>query len=213
MTDPGIVSSNGSLVLLARLIRPQGRHGEILAEILTDFPELFADRKRLFLTSSDGKPAALPREVSLEHHWLHKGRVVLKFSGIDTINDAELLRGMDVGIPREERAVLDDDAMYIDELIGCRVFDLHAGSPVGPGSEVGEIVDVDRESTVHPLLVVRGAQAEEILIPFVKAFLVRVDTTSRRIEMDLPEGLLELNSPLTPEEKAQRQTEQYGEVG
>src|SRR5450755_2580340 len=104
--------SDSPLVLLARLIRPQGRHGEILADILTDFPERFADRKRLCLTKSLGKSAGPPREVALERHWLHKGRVVLKFAGIDSINDAELLRGMDVSIPREERATLADDAVY-----------------------------------------------------------------------------------------------------
>jgi 16S rRNA processing protein RimM len=204
-------NANPSLVLLARLVRPQGRHGEILADILTDFPERFADRKRLFLIKSTAKLVALPREVSLERHWLHKGRVVLKFTGIDSINDAELLRGMEVAIPIEERAALADEAVYIDDLIGCRVFDFRAEFPSGAGTEVGEIVEVDRESTAHPLLVVRGLDAEEVLIPFVKAFLIRVDLHSRRIEMNLPEGLIELNAPLSPEEKARHLTGQSQE--
>jgi len=79
--------------ILARLMRSQGRHGEILAEIFTDFPERFAERKRLFLIASE--TSALPvREVTLERHWLHKGRVVLKFAGVDSINDTEALRGL-----------------------------------------------------------------------------------------------------------------------
>jgi 16S rRNA processing protein RimM len=198
--------------LLARLVRPQGRHGEILADILTDFPERFAERKRLFLLKADGTPLkygtdANPREVTLERHWLHKGRAVLKFEGIDSINDAEPLRGLEVAIPSEERATLEEDAVYIDDLIGCRVFDLR-GVGAAEGRDVGEIVEVDRESTAHPLLVVRGSHGSEVLIPFVKAFLVKVDVPAKRIEMDLPEGLLELNAPLTPEERGGRQKEQ-----
>lgn len=195
--------SEGDYVLLARLVRPQGRHGEILADILTDFPERFAERKRLFLLKPGHYGAAF-REITLERHWLHKGRVVLKFAGIDSINDAEPLRGLNVVIPAEERARLDEDAVYIADLIGCRLFDL--GGQATP-SEVGEIVDVDRESTAHPLLVVKGARSAEVLIPFVKAFLRVVDLPNKRLVMELPNGLLELNAPLTAEERAARDQE------
>src|SRR5690242_20546910 len=88
-------------VILARLVRPQGRHGEILADILTDFPERFAERKRLFLVSRETSREPV-REALLESHWLHKGRVVLKFSGVDSINDADALRGLLVAIPASE---------------------------------------------------------------------------------------------------------------
>ena len=73
-------------VLLAHLIRTQGRHGELIADILTDFPERFAERKHVWLLPPDAKGA--PREAEIERHWLHKGRVVLKFVGIDSISDA-----------------------------------------------------------------------------------------------------------------------------
>ncbi len=191
--------SESGWVLVARLVRTQGRRGEILADLLTDFPERFDERKRLYLRKPSAGPAeASLREVLLESHWHHKGRIVLKFAGIDSINDAELLRGLDVAIPAAERAPLDDDAEYVSDLVGCHVFDLHSG-----GSDAGEVIDVDRETTVTPLLVVRSpGHREDILIPFAKAFLRRVDVAEKRIEMDLPEGLLELNAPLTAEEKA-----------
>jgi 16S rRNA processing protein RimM len=189
--------------LLARLVRPQGRHGEILSDILTDFPERFAERKRLFLIGqSAGAPA---REVTLERHWLHKGRVVLKLSGVDSINDAEALRGLTVAIPATERAELTDDSVYISDLVGCRVVDLSE-----PPRTVGEITDVDRDAA---LLVVRPetsgrpeasggrAEKEELLIPFAKAYLVNVDLENRRVEMRLPAGLLEINAPLSDEER------------
>ncbi|MGH9586530.1 MAG: ribosome maturation factor RimM [Acidobacteriaceae bacterium] len=177
--------------LLARLVRPQGRRGEILAEILTDFPERFADRKRLFLVPSEpGTETA--REMQLENYWLHKGRVVLKFFGIDSINDAELLRGLLVAIPASERAALADDSVYIGDLIGCEVFDLNASKTIGL------VADVDRDAS---LLEVQTPAGEQVLVPFAKAYLVTMDVAGKRIEMRLPEGLLDINAPMTDEER------------
>lgn len=177
--------------ILARLVRPQGRHGEILADILTDFPERFADRRRLFLVSSEtsGEPV---HEVQLENHWLHKGRVVLKFDGVDSINDAELLRGLLVAIPASERIVLADDSVYVGDLIDCEVFDLNASRTVGV------VADVDRDAG---LLVVKTPAGDEALVPFAKAYLVTMDVAGKRIEMRLPEGLLGINAPITDEER------------
>ncbi len=179
-------------VRLAQVVRPQGRKGELLAELLTDFPERFAERRRLFVRSHE-KAAA--REVTLEEHWLHKGRLVLKLKGVDSIEDAEPLRGYEVVIPRAERAPLDEDSVYIADLAGCVLYD-RASDRV-----VGEIVDVDRESSNTPLIVVRAAGGE-LLVPFAKAYLPRIDLDGRRMEMTLPEGLLALNDPLTSEERA-----------
>jgi 16S rRNA processing protein RimM len=189
-------------VLLARLVRPQGRRGEVLADLLTDFPEKFSERKRVFLLPppSTKKPTE-PREIALDEHWLHKGRVVLKFSGIDSINDAETLRGMEVAIPREERAPLSDDEVYVSELVGCHVY---AGELQ---EDIGEITDVDFESTAMPLLVVKRPRGDEVLIPFAKAFLKRMDVAAKRVEMALPEGLLDVNAPLTEEERNRQQQE------
>lgn len=189
-------------------MRPQGRHGEILADILTDFPERFSERKRLFLVPSESAHHSVPRnqpprEIILEHHWLHKGRIVFKFAGIDSINDADTLRGLDVAIPVEERAPLTDGSIYISDLIGCEVVDLGEKSTmeVMDSSEhaVGRVVDVEREAS---LLVAKDANGDEVLIPFVQAYLVRIDIASRRIEMRLPPGLLEINAPLSEEERA-----------
>jgi 16S rRNA processing protein RimM len=190
MTSEKLTSETWTI--LARLVRPQGRHGEILADILTDFPERFADRKRLLLVSSETSPEPV-REISLENHWLHKGRIVLKFAGIDSINDADMLRGLLVAIPASERAALTDGSVYIGDLIGCEVIDLNAGSIA-----VGVVEDVDREAG---LLSVKTPDGGEVLIPFVKAYMATMDIAGKRIEMRLPEGLLEINAPLTDEER------------
>ncbi len=184
------MTTEADWTLLARLVRPQGRHGEILSDILTDFPQRFAERKRLFLLSGENAPA---REVTLESHWLHKGRVVLKFAGIDSIDDAETLRGIAVAIPASERAELTDDSVYISDLVGCEVLDLNASKTIG------EIMDVERDAAI--LVVRAGGKGEEVLIPFAKAYLEKIDVAAKRVEMRLPPGLLEINAPMTKEER------------
>lgn len=185
--------------IVARLVRPQGRHGEILADILTDFPERFADRKHLYLVHSETSGAPL-REMALENQWLHKGRVVLKFAGIDSINDAETLRGLMVAIPESERAPLPEGSFYISDLVGCEIVDVSAG----PAS-IGVVTDFDREAGVFA---VKRPAGDEALIPFAKAYLVRMDLAGKRIEMRLPAGLLEINAPVTDEER--REMEESG---
>ena len=188
-----------SWVVLARLLRPQGRKGEVLAELFTDFPERFEDRKRVFLAPPDfaGVESAA-RSAEVVSFWLpvgkNQGRIVLGFAGVDTISDAELLAGLEVIVPAEERVALDDDATYISELIGCTLYD---GAAV-----VGIVADVQFPATADggrrledaaPLLVVTSSDGDEILVPFVRAFLVAVDAEAKRIDMVLPVGLVDVN--------------------
>ena len=177
---------------LARIRRPQGRKGEVFADLLTDFPNKFAERRQLWLLAQ-GTPA--PREVELAHHWLHKGGVVLHFSGVDSISAAESLAGLIVAIPLAERAALDDDEVYIADLIGCSLMDVAGVGPV----IVGEIEDVDQTAGPVALLVVRGA-AGEVLIPFAKSYLRSIDLAGKRVEMALPQGLADLNVPGKPKQ-------------
>jgi len=187
-------------VWLALIKRTQGRKGEVFAEILTDFPEKFAERRRLWLvrssTAASGDATSEAgdensREVELVHHWLHKGGIVLHFAGVDSISSAEELAGMIVAIPQEERAKLESDEVYIGDLIGCVLVDVTRAEPV----KVGEIEDVDRSAGPVAILVVRGASStDEILIPFAKDYLRRVDVGAKRVEMALPEGLVDLNA-------------------
>ena len=178
-------------VWLARIRRPQGRKGEVYAEILTDFPEKFAERRRLWLLSES--VGAAPREAELIAHWPHKGGIVLHFGGVDSITAAEALAGLVVAIPRTERAELSEDEVYIGDLIGCTLVDVAGPEP----HAVGEIEDVDRAAGPVALLVVRGA-AGEVLVPFAKSYLRGIDLEGKRVEMALPEGLADLNAPGRP---------------
>jgi 16S rRNA processing protein RimM len=181
-------------VWLARIRKAQGRKGEVLAEILTDFPEKFAERKRVWLLSGAGSAGEVAREVALDSHWLNKGQaggIVLHFAGVDSITEAETLRGMVVAIPRAERAPLGEDEVYVGDLIGCSLFDVVSD----PARSVGVIEDVDRDAGPVALLVVKGAGGAEILVPFAKAYLRGIDLEGKRVEMALPEGLVEVQVP------------------
>jgi 16S rRNA processing protein RimM len=206
MTTAELTLTSEEWVWLARIRRTQGRKGEVFAEILTDFPEKFSDRRRLWLISepsvqssrgSAARPVlSLPREVELTSHWLHKGGIVLHFAGVDSISAAEELAGLIVALPYEQRAPLAEGETYISDLIGCTLFD-YGRAEASDSVPVGEIVDVDRTAGPAALLVVRGSKGE-ILIPFAQSYLRHIDLNARRIEMTLPAGLVDLNVPEKP---------------
>jgi len=191
-------------VTLAHLLRPQGRRGELLADILTDSQGRFRPHDRVFLARSSASGSykeAAPMEIvsAWITHGRNEGRIVLGFAGVETIAAAEQLAGLDVLVPAEDRAVLTDGSVYVDSLIGCTLHDRE--------HLVGVIRDVQFTTTADgrrrideaaPLLVVDCA-GEEALIPFVKAFIVSLDLEGKRVLMRLPEGLVGIN--LRPEER------------
>ncbi len=195
--------SSSPWVTLAHVVRPQGRRGEVIAELLTDFPEKFSERRHVFLTR-DAASETAPREMELTGYRLAHNRVVLHFAGIDSIDAAEALRGYDVVIPESERAPLDEDAAYISDLIGCEVWD------AASGERIGAVQSVDREASHVDLLVVERDGGQRAEIPFVKAFLAKLDVPGKRIEMRLPEGLLEINAgSATPRETKTPRTKKH----
>jgi 16S rRNA processing protein RimM len=181
------------------VLGPQGRRGEVLADLHTDFPERFEERRELSGLAANGER----RELHLEEHWFHKGGIVLKFAGVDSISDAEQLAGWEVQIPREQRATLDAGAAYDSELVGCEVW--VDGDP--DAKLLGTVSDVDLSGGTAPLLVVRNLEGQEYLVPYAEEFLRSVDLEQRHIEMKLPEGLLELQSPLSADEKQRQKAE------
>ena len=195
MTD----SATTPWIVLAHLLRPQGRKGELLAELLTDFPERFEGERRVFLAPPNfAGEEAEARAAQVVSFWLpvgkNEGRIVLQFAGIDSITAAKGIAGLDVIVPYEERLPLDEESEYISDLIGCMVYDGSAA--------VGVIDDVQFPATpdggrrlaeAAPLLSVLSPDGDEILIPFAKAFLVGVNVKEKRVDMVLPEGLIEVN--------------------
>lgn len=184
-------------VVLASLVRPQGRRGEMLAELLTDFPESLSGRELLLRRANDLVETNF-RQVRVESYWRHKGRVVLKFAGVDSMNAAEELRGMELVVPFSARMPPGEDAVYISDLIGARIIDVSQGD----ARDAGEILNVQLAGEEPAMLVVNAPQhAEPVLIPFAKAYLRRIDLAAKRLEMVLPEGLLDVDAPVGAEER------------
>jgi 16S rRNA processing protein RimM len=173
--------ARGEWITLAVVIKTQGRRGEVAAELHTDIPDRFRPEMRLWALAKDGQR----REVTVEDLWPHKSFLVLKFQGIETINDAEPLIGAELQLPRSERAALEPGWTYLSDLIGCVVFD-------GP-REIGAIVDVQFGAGEAPLLVVGSGGKLPYEIPYAEAFLEKLDLERKQVRMKLPEGLLEVN--------------------
>jgi len=169
---------------IARIIRSQGRRGEVLAESLTDSSMRFQGVRQVFLEDA-GKA---PRPILVENVWPHKGRVVIKFSGVDSIDSASRLRGLHVLIPREESAPLPPNHYYHWELQGCRV----VVEREGKGVEVGTVTSIEPTGGV-PVLHVETPRGE-VLIPLAQAICTRIDGEKKTIWVDPPEDLLDLNA-------------------
>ena len=175
---------------VARVLRPWGRRGEVAAEILTDFPARLSALKQAWLCDAAGNPA---RPIAIVSCRIHLGQAILHFSGIDSISDAEKLRGFELQVPLAERAAVPPGRHYIDELIGCQVWEHGADAPLGPVREVQNTAEEGSRQTESWLLTVDTPRGE-LLIPLASEICTTIDTQARRIEVRLPEGLRDLNS-------------------
>ena len=186
---------NDGFITLARVVKTQGRHGEVAVEVHSDVPDRFTESMKLqALDRSEGR-----RELQVESLWPHKGLLVLKFRGIDSITDAEGLIGSELQVPRVERSALEQCWTYVSYLAGCTVLD--------NGQELGTIEDVQFGAGEAPLLIVASKMGKKFDVPFAEAYLETVDTTRKQVRMKLPEGLLEINAPMTAEEKQRQKRE------
>ena len=188
--------ANSEFITLARVVKTQGRHGEVAAEVHSDVPDRFSEGMKLFAL---GKSADSRRELEVEGFWPHKGLLVLKFSGIDSMTEAEALIGSELQVPRGERATLELGWNYVSDLVGCAVFD--------HGTEIGRIEDVQFGAGEAPLLIVAAAGGKKFDVPFAEAYVEGVDMRQKQVRMNLPEGMLEINASMTPEEKQAQRSE------
>ncbi len=183
-----------SWITLARFVRPQGRRGEILADLFTDFPEVFTTSASLLLVAPDG----VRKPVTVESHWLptgrSRGRIVLKLRGTDSISDAASFSGHEIQMPRDERVALEDQTWYVSDLVGCSLLD--GETVLGKVTDMHFPVTSDgrRLDDSPPLFVVSGDNGAELLIPFANAFVQSIDIGARQILMTLPAGLVDLNA-------------------
>jgi len=172
-------------VAIGVLGKTRGNRGELLAISLAGLPERFAGLQRVWLFGRS--PAVADGTLyEVESVWLHDGRPVLKFRGVNSISDAEVLTGAEIRLPAAERIPLEEGEFYQADLIGCEVVERASGERLG---EVAGLL----ESGGPGLLEVKTPDGGELLIPFARAICVEIDIAARRILADLPEGLKELN--------------------
>jgi 16S rRNA processing protein RimM len=198
------VSPEQRFVTVARILRARGNKGEVAAELLTDFPERLPEIKEMFLRAESGAR----RGVVLREFWVdrnHPGKAVFHFEAIDSINEAEKLRGLEVQIPFEQRAQVPSGSFFLTDLIGCSVFELAAtASPVSSSpcslaeapALLGKVRDVyfpGEGQPGTPLLAVDTSRGE-VLVPLAEDICTMIEITARRIEVRLPEGLRDLNA-------------------
>jgi 16S rRNA processing protein RimM len=176
---------SGDWIAIGRILRPRGRKGEVAVEALTDFPGRFGTQHRVYIKS----PGESQQQLDIADFWWHQDTLILRFAGVNSIDQAELLRGRLLLIPRSERTRLDPNRYYLWELVGCAV--LRRG-----GAAVGTVADVELTGGVDLLRVRADGAApgtEDLLIPLAEEICTTIDVDGRRIVIDPPEGLLELN--------------------
>jgi 16S rRNA processing protein RimM len=176
-------------VTLVRILRPWGRRGEVAAEILTDFPQRLAGLREAWL--ADGRCA--PRTARIISCRIHLGQAILRFEGVQTISEAEALRGLEVQVPLAERAPLASGRYYISDLVGCEVWEEGGSAALGVVQDVQRASEENRRGLPESCTLVVGSAAGELLIPLAAEICTSIDTAARRIEVRLPEGLRELN--------------------
>jgi 16S rRNA processing protein RimM len=179
MSPPG-EENEDDLIIVARAVRTRGLKGELIADILTDFPERFERVSELTGVSPSGER----KQLELENHWFQNDRMVLKFAGYDSIDSAKMLVGFELGVPEADRVELAEDEFYDWELEGCLV-------ETKLGQAVGQVREVMRTGGVE-LLVVENEEHRETFVPMVASIVVEIDVAGKKILIDPPEGLLDL---------------------
>ncbi len=165
-------------VAIAKITKPRGLRGEVVADILTDFPERFDNLEKVFVVDESGKTS----ELEVEKFFFQKNRIVLKFKNFNSIEEAEHLRNAEICIPESEAVELDEDEFFDWELKDCEV------KTVG-GEMIGKVKEVFHAGENINLVVENGEN--DYMIPFVEAICPEVDIENKLIKVDLPEGILE----------------------
>lgn len=173
-------------VTLARVLRPRGLRGEVAAEILTDFPERLPKLREVWLAGGSGAP----RQYRVQKCWLSPGRggqAIFHLAGVDDVDTAERLRGLEIQVPIEQRAPLSGGNYFVSDLVGCAVWE------PGAAAALGSVRDVEFPGGT-PLLAIDTSDGE-VLVPLAAEYCTRIDVDAKRIDVSLPEGLLDLNRP------------------
>jgi len=168
------------MVTVGRIVRPHGNRGQVVVAPETDFgEERFGVGATVFAKRAE---AIAPLHVAASR--AHDGRWVIGFDSVQSMNEAEALRDVELRIPAGALKPLEGGRYYVHELVGCRV-------ETTDGRVIGDVARVELDTGTH-LLVVNGKRGE-VLVPLAEPICRRVDVAGRVVVIDPPEGLIELN--------------------
>lgn len=161
---------------MAHIVKTRGVTGEVVADLLTDFPRRFASVRSVRILRGDQI-----FEETLEEYWFHRGRVILRFHGRETPESAAPLVGGYVQVREEDRYVLPRDTYYHSDLIGCQIEE--------DGEVLGVVTGIFESGPEQASLVVQAGSDKEVMIPLVRQFIKKVDIAGKRIRIKSLPGL------------------------
>lgn len=165
---------------VGKIVNTHSLRGEVKVISSTDFEgERFEKGNKLLITRGN----QLVKEVVVEGYRNHKNALLVKFEGIDTIEEAEKLKNLQIKIDSEEISELEENEFYFHEIIGCEVFDENEKS-------LGEITEILTPGA-NDVWVIKSEKGKEILIPYIEDVVKKIDVKNKRIDIEVMEGLID----------------------
>ena len=165
---------------VGKIVNTHSLKGEVKVISSTDFEEeRFKKGNKLLITRGN----QLIREVIVESYRNHKNFLLVKFEGIDSVEEAEKLKNLQIKIDSDEVGELEENEFYFHQIIGCEVFDEN-------DKNLGEIIDILTPGA-NDVWVIKGENGKEILIPYIEDVVKKIDITSKKVNIEVMEGLID----------------------
>ena len=165
---------------VGKIVNTHSLKGEVKVISSTDFEEeRFKKGSKLLITRGN----QLIREVVVQSYRNHKNFLLVKFEGIDSVEEAEKLKNLQIKIDSDEVGELEENEFYFHQIIGCEVFDEN-------DKNLGEIIDILTPGA-NDVWVIKGEEGKEILIPYIEDVVKKIDITSKKVNIEVMEGLID----------------------
>lgn len=165
---------------VGKIVNTHSLKGEVKVISSTDFEEeRFKKGSKLLITRGN----QLIREVVVQSYRNHKNFLLVKFEEIDSVEEAEKLKNLQIKIDSDEVGELEENEFYFHEIIGCQVFDEN-------DKNLGEIIDILTPGA-NDIWVIKGENGKEILIPYIEDVVKKIDITSKKVNIEVMEGLID----------------------
>ena len=165
---------------VGKIVNTHSLKGEVKVISSTDFEEeRFKKGSKLLITRGN----QLIREVIVESYRNHKNFLLVKFEGIDSVEEAEKLKNLQIKIDSDEVGELEENEFYFHEIIGCQVFDEN-------DRNLGEIIDILTPGA-NDVWVIKGEEGKEILIPYIEDVVKQIDIINKKVNIEVMEGLID----------------------